>query len=196
MVDTYTGSARNRTFNIYAHDIHIFDAPEEPLFCATEIGELLEIENMHSTLSSFDEDEKVLHMDTPLGKQEVDMLTVRGVYRLSMMSQKPFAKRFMNWVFNVTYDLKKTINKELVNKRQELEVENMMLGMAEMMQLVAAMQNKYEYMLKNQEEMLKNQEEMKKTMHKNHEIIMSMLRSPSARARAHTDSIQDSPSAT
>lgn len=82
-VDTdnvFGNNALIKTFN--AHNIHIFGTLEEPLFRASEIGDLLDMVNIRATISSFDEDEKGVNIiDTPGGQQDVVMLTEQGLYK-------------------------------------------------------------------------------------------------------------------
>lgn len=56
---------------------------EKPLFRASDIGLVLDIKNIHSTIKDFDEDEKVLDKyDTPGGTQDVMFLTIDGLYEI------------------------------------------------------------------------------------------------------------------
>jgi hypothetical protein len=47
--------------------INIQGTPEDPLFQASQIGELLEIAAIRSTVRDFDDDEKVVHTVHTLG---------------------------------------------------------------------------------------------------------------------------------
>lgn len=137
-VDTdnvFGNNALIKTFN--AHNIHIFGTLEEPLFRASEIGDLLDMVNIRATISSFDEDEKGVNIiDTPGGQQDVVMLTEQGLYKLLMISRKPIAKQFQKWVFSIIkevrlngkYDHEKTIEAQK-SQIQELEVKNKKLGL-------------------------------------------------------------------
>ena len=57
-------------------DIVIKGTTENPLFRASDIGNILEISNIHSSLKDFDNDEKVIReSETPGGNQCVTFLT-------------------------------------------------------------------------------------------------------------------------
>ena len=103
--NVFAENAVTKTFN--AHNIRIYGTVEEPLFRADDIGELLEMGAIRSTLRYFDEDEKgVQIMPTPGGQQQVIMLTEHGLYRLLMISRKPIAKQFQKWVVNVIREIR------------------------------------------------------------------------------------------
>lgn len=91
-----------------SHDVSIKWENGVPLFRASDVGQVLEISNIHMSLQTFDEDEKVISKaDTPGGPQEVTYLTEQGVYKLIMRSRKPIAKPFQKWVCNVIVEIRK-----------------------------------------------------------------------------------------
>lgn len=126
---------------------------EEPLFRANDIGEILEMGNIRTTIQNFDKSEKVVHtMDTLGGSQQVTFLTEKGLYKVLFKSRKPIAEKFQNWVcevikeirLNGVYDLQKELEKqkkelqlleinknketeEKLTKQKELERENFLL---------------------------------------------------------------------
>ena len=121
-----------RAFN--ANKLHtnivISGTTEEPLFRASDIGEILEMGNIRSTIQFFDETEKVVHtMDTLGGSQQVTFLTEKGLYKVLFKSRKPIAETFQNWVCDVikeirlkgVYDLKKQL--ETVNQNFDKTLE-------------------------------------------------------------------------
>ena len=85
---------------------------------ANQIGKLLDIKQIRSTLRNFDEDEKVVHImhDTINREQECIFLTELGLYRLLGMSRKPIAKKFQKWVASVIKEIR-------INGKYELENE-------------------------------------------------------------------------
>jgi prophage antirepressor-like protein len=100
---------------------------EEPLFRATDIGEILEMGNIRTTIQHFDKSEKVVHtMHTLGGDQQVTFLTEKGLYKVLFKSRKPIAEKFQNWVceiikeirLNGVYDLQKQLEKQ----KQEMEL--------------------------------------------------------------------------
>ena len=80
---------------------------DEPLFRASDIGEILEIANIRTTIQNFDDTEKVVHsMDTLGGIQQVTFLTEKGLYKVLFKSRKPIAEQFQNWVCEVIKELR------------------------------------------------------------------------------------------
>ena len=115
---------------------------EEPLFRANDIGEILEMGNIRTTIQHFDKSEKVVHtMDTLGGSQQVTFLTEKGLYKVLFKSRKPIAEKFQNWVcevikeirLNGVYDLQKQLEKqnkeaeEKLIKQKELDNEKFLL---------------------------------------------------------------------
>ena len=63
------------------HEVRIFGTVEEPLFVANDIGKILEIKTIISTIRDFDNSEKVMHkVHTIRGNQEMTLLTEKGLY--------------------------------------------------------------------------------------------------------------------
>lgn len=115
---------------------------ETPLFRASDIGEILEINNIRSAIQQFDETEKVVHsMNTPGGIQQVTFLTEKGLYKMLFKSRKPIAEQFQNWVCEVVkeirlsgqYSLKRELDQlkntltqsEQINKNSEKIIEKL-----------------------------------------------------------------------
>jgi len=132
-------------------DIIIKGNIDDPLFRASDIGEILEMGNIRSTLQNFDNTEKVVHsMDTHGGKQQVTFLTEKGLYKILFKSRKPIAEQFQNWVCDVIkeirtkgkYDLEEKNKKiedekkELENKLIEIEEENKLLQIRETIPII------------------------------------------------------------
>lgn len=66
------------------HKLNILWENDEPLFRANEVGKVLGIVNIRTSIKSFDDTEKVVHpMYTLGGEQETTFLTETGLYRLS-----------------------------------------------------------------------------------------------------------------
>ena len=105
------------------HPINIQGTIDDPLFQATQIGNLLGISKIRETIKQFDDDEKVVRMtDTLGGPQKTTFLTEMGLYRLLGMSRKPIAKTFQKWVCNIVRELRIKGKYELQNRIEE-EVE-------------------------------------------------------------------------
>ena len=97
----------------------------EPLFRASDIGVVLEISNIRTSIMDFDESEKVVHsMNTLGGNQEVTFLTEKGLYKMLFRSRKPIAQRFQNWVCEVIKEIRLNglyeVQKELEKTKNEI----------------------------------------------------------------------------
>jgi len=104
------------------YNINILWKDDEALFRATEIANILEINNIHTSILNFDDDEKILcNIITNSGNKESIFLTENGIYRLLMQSRKPIAKSFQKWLCKVIKTIRKTGKYELELKIQESE---------------------------------------------------------------------------
>lgn len=110
-------------------EIVIKGSHTDPLFRASDVGVILDIANIRSSINDFSETEKVVHtMDTLGGTQHVTFLTEKGLYKILFKSRKPIAEKFQNWVcevikeirLNGIYDLQKQL-KEQKTEMQQLE---------------------------------------------------------------------------
>jgi prophage antirepressor-like protein len=113
----------------------------EPLFRASDIGEILEISNIRSNIQHFTNTER--HVDTiytSTGPKQVTFLTEKGLYKLLFKSRKPIAETFQNWVcevikeirLNGVYDLQKQLEKQkteiqLLEENKNKEIEEKMI---------------------------------------------------------------------
>jgi prophage antirepressor-like protein len=118
-------------------DIVIKGDVNNPLFRASDIGNILDISTIRSVIRDFNETEKVVHtMHTLGGTQQVTFLTEKGLYKVLFKSRKPIAEKFQNWVcevikeirLNGIYDLQKELDKQQLqleqletNKNKEIE---------------------------------------------------------------------------
>jgi prophage antirepressor-like protein len=97
----------------------------DPLFRASDIGAVLEISNIRTSIMDFDESEKVVHsMNTLGGNQEVTFLTEKGLYKMLFRSRKPIAQRFQDWVCEVIKEIRLNgiyeLQKELEQTKNEM----------------------------------------------------------------------------
>lgn len=96
-------------------NINIIGTYDEPLFQANQVGKILGIVTIRTTILNFESDEKVVHtMTTRGGPQDVLFLTEVGLYRLLGMSRKPVARKFQKWIANVIKEIR-------INGKYELE---------------------------------------------------------------------------
>lgn len=98
-------------FNNCSHAVTILlDENDDPLFKASDIGKVLSITNVRTSIVDFDVEEKVVRStySSSCGNQDAIFLTEQGVFKLVMRSRKPIAKPFQAWVFNVLKTIRKT----------------------------------------------------------------------------------------
>ncbi len=113
-------------------NITIKGTHEEPLFRAIDIGTILEIVNIRTSIQDFDKTEKYgVHTVDSMGRdQETTFLTEKGLYQVLFTSRKPIAKTFKNWVCEVIkeirlsgkYDLENQLklkNNEIIDVREK-----------------------------------------------------------------------------
>jgi prophage antirepressor-like protein len=103
----------------------------DPLFRASDVGTVLEMGNIRTSINDFTDSEKVVHtMDTLGGSQQVTFLTEKGLYKVLFKSRKPIAEKFQNWVcevvkeirLNGVYDLQKQLLQVEDQKAKEYEL--------------------------------------------------------------------------
>ena len=98
----------------------------DPLFRASDIGIILEINNIRMSIIDFDESEKraVSSTDSTGRMQEVTFLTEKGLYKVLFRSRKPIAQRFQNWVCEVIKEIRLNgiyeLQKELEQTKNEM----------------------------------------------------------------------------
>jgi prophage antirepressor-like protein len=118
-----------RAFN--ANEMHteivIKGDVNNPLFRASDIGIVLDISNIRTSINDFNETEKVVHsMDTLGGTQQVTFLTEKGLYKVLFKSRKPIAEKFQNWVCDVIKDIRLhgiyNLQKELEQQKTETQM--------------------------------------------------------------------------
>ncbi len=119
-----------KAFNNNEHNINIVikGTYENPLFRASDIGEVLGIKNIHASITEFDNTEKdICKIDTLGGPQNITFLTEIGLYNVLFRSRKSIAKRFKNWVCEVIKEIRLngsyTLNRQLEEKNLQLEEE-------------------------------------------------------------------------
>ena len=118
-----------KAFN--TNDLHtevvIKGTKTDPLFRASDIGIILEINNIRMSIIYFDESEKraVSSTDSTGRMQEVTFLTEKGLYKVLFRSRKPIAQRFQDWVCEVIKEIRLNgfyeLQKEVDQKQKELE---------------------------------------------------------------------------
>jgi prophage antirepressor-like protein len=116
-------------FGDSSHEVQILKENGQILFRASDVGRVLGLSQVTSSIRNFNEEEKVLQlMHTLGGAQNVTFLTKRGVYRLVMKSDKPAALPFQDWILSVIesieetgrYDINEKATSVIAVKEQEL----------------------------------------------------------------------------
>jgi prophage antirepressor-like protein len=112
-----------KIFNLYDNEIkiNIIGTVENPLFQANQIGKLLGLKNIRSTIENFDKDEKMVvdSIYSAGGKQKTTFLTEIGLYRLLGMSRKEEARIFQKWICNVVKELRLNGKYELDSQKED-----------------------------------------------------------------------------
>ena len=114
--------------------INIQGSHEEPLFRASDVGEVLEISNIRMSIKDFDNSEKhgVSTTDIIGRNQETTFLTEKGLYKVLFKSRKPIANKFQNWVCEVIKEIRLNgsyeLKKQLEEKKQQLEEKDQQLA--------------------------------------------------------------------
>ncbi len=84
----------------------VYGTPEEPLFKAKDITDLIGLTNSREVVMRVDEEERCKLNLHPQG--ETWMLTEDGLYEVLMQSRKPIAKQFKKGVKNILKQIRKT----------------------------------------------------------------------------------------
>ena len=88
-------------------EVNIKGTPEEPLFNAKQIGNIIGIKNIREVIKKYDDTERGYEVtDTLGGEQTMLYLTEIGLYKLLNRSNKPIAKVFQKWVNNVIKEIR------------------------------------------------------------------------------------------
>ena len=111
----------NNPISILHEDIH---NKKVYYFKASDVGKVLGIVNIHSTIQNYEEDdERVIRKayDTEKRIQDTTFLTSQGVYRLLYNSKKEIAKKFRKWAGNILDDIIFNQSEELKRQLEEKE---------------------------------------------------------------------------
>lgn len=118
------------TTNNLHTEIIIKGTINDPLFRASDIGQILDMTNIRTNIQNFDNTEKVIYtIETQGGTQQVTFLTEKGLYKILFRSRKAIAEQFQNWVCEVIKEIRLNgvynLQKELEKKQLQIQqVEN------------------------------------------------------------------------
>lgn len=89
-----------QTFNYNDRSVRTAGTPENPLFVAKDVCEILEIGNVTDALARLEEDEfDSIEVTDSIGrKQLTKAVTESGLYSLILGSRKPEARQFKRWI--------------------------------------------------------------------------------------------------
>lgn len=89
-------------FDFETHAVRVIMVDGSPWFVAVDACRGVEIVNSRHALSRLDDDEKgVAKGDTLGGEQEMNIVSLSGLFALILRSNKPAAKRFRKWITSV-----------------------------------------------------------------------------------------------
>jgi len=100
---------------------------DKPLFRASDIGEVLEMGNIRTSIQSYDNTDRteIATVDILGRTQQTTFLTSKGLYKVLMRSRKPIALIFQNWAAEIIEEIRLTgeykLRKELDESKQELD---------------------------------------------------------------------------
>lgn len=98
-----------KTTELLGKQLTVYGTPDEPLFRARDVADMIEHPNITKMLSMIDDDEKgVNHLLTPGGYQTVRVVTEDGLYEILMLSRKPIAKEFKKGVKKILKEIRLT----------------------------------------------------------------------------------------
>jgi prophage antirepressor-like protein len=122
IVKTFTKAEQANSDDAVSVDIVIRGTPLNPLFRAADIGTVLNIAQIGSTIRNFKDSEKVLlKSSTNSGQQNVLFLTNRGVHKLLLLkSKKAIVNDFQDWIDDIVEEIQlsdttETKQKEAIN---------------------------------------------------------------------------------
>ncbi len=76
----------------------------EPWFVLKDVCDVLEITNSKNVAAKLGDDEKDVHqMDTLGDAQKLTIVNESGLYKVILRSDKPKAKKFVNWITHVRF---------------------------------------------------------------------------------------------
>lgn len=108
------------------HNVTIYGTWEEPLFKASEIGDMLKLTQIRKSIQNLDNDQKKIEVgNTNTGLQDQYFVTEDGLYELLYVSRKPLAKKFRKHVSKLLKEhrlqLANNIKIEYTKKMKALE---------------------------------------------------------------------------
>jgi prophage antirepressor-like protein len=137
-------------------NIQVYGTYEEPLFKAKDIGDLLDIKKIRTTLDNLDESCKVLKdAHTMGGLQQQLFLTEDGLYELLFISRKPIAKQFKIWIRNIIKEIRLKGKYDLEEKLKLKDFETQKILEEHQQQLEAKEQELLRYKEKTYDEIEK-----------------------------------------
>lgn len=133
-------------------NVNIYGTYDEPLFKATDIGDLLGIKNIRKTIDDFDEGCKIKINVTNSyvgNNSNTWFLTEDGLYELLFISRKPIAKQFKVWVRNIIKEIRLKGKYDLEERLKQKEIEYQKQLEQKEIELNSYKEKKYEEIEKN-----------------------------------------------
>lgn len=102
-------------------NIMIYGTWEEPLFKASEIGEMLSIKQIRKSIQNIDDEYKRIEScNTNIGSREQYFLTEQGLYELLFVSRKEIAKQFKKHVCALLVQARLNLKSELEEYKERV----------------------------------------------------------------------------
>lgn len=116
-------------FSFQDKKIRVYGTVEEPLFLLKNIGEVFNLESIRSSITDFDESEKILQdLQTRGGIQKHVFLTEIGFYKFIMRSRKRKSIEFQKWLFTILRELRlKGFYKLDSHKDEKINIEELFI---------------------------------------------------------------------
>lgn len=104
--------------------LKMYNTNEDPLFMAKEIGEILDLSDINSTLKNYS-DELIRRKCLVIlngRKTYVNMLTESGLYRVVMRSNSPFGEKFSSYISGILRQLRILGSVKLETLQKEFDI--------------------------------------------------------------------------
>lgn len=126
-------------FSFETHEVRVIIVDGEPWFVAADVCSVLGLNaNVSQHLAKLKAHEKdIKEIDTLGGRQEMLVVSEKGLYRLIFRSNKPEAERFQDWVFGeVLPSIRKTGKYAIIEPQQPASLRPTVQEIAETTQVI------------------------------------------------------------
>lgn len=85
-------------FNFKNSDVKTILINNEPFFCASDVGKILELSNVYRQISNLKKGVHTVNTLTNGGPQNIIFISESNLYRLIFKSKKKEAVKFQDWI--------------------------------------------------------------------------------------------------